>query len=454
MKFCFRFLVFLAAVVFTSSSAFACTCAFGGGAPCQEFWRADAVFSGTAVSSGSIDVDYGGFKSEKRLLRFTVDQPFRGMQSAEVEVITGWGGGDCGYQFKIGQRYLVYAYREEKGTRLSTSSCTRTRLLTEANDDLSFIRGLATSNANGFIFGTIGKRNHEWKEGENWYKPVADVEVMIEGEGTQHQAQSDSDGKFRVDKVLPGKYVVKLKLPPGLIRPSGKDESGMTAENEIEVAAHGCAETDFYLELDMRVRGRVLDAKGNPVAGMQLNMRGTGADKNNHNVFLYATTDADGNFDFKVVPPGSYWLGYHILNSPLQEGQPYVRTYLPGVSSRALATIVTLKEGQSMTGLTLQLPPPLSQRTVTGAVVWSDGQPVKGASIYLNLMEDGEMTSFSTEQPDENGRFTLKLYEGVQYKISAYRGGANGRNAQSDWIDVPLTLDQPLRLVLPVQFRN
>ena len=77
---------------------------------------------------------------------------------------------------------------------------------------------MPTSNANGLVFGNVGKRNHEWKEGEKWYKPVADVELTIEGEGRQYQAQSDSEGNFRVENVLPGKYMVKLKLPPGLVR--------------------------------------------------------------------------------------------------------------------------------------------------------------------------------------------------------------------------------------------
>jgi hypothetical protein len=119
--------------------------------------------------------------------------------------LRGWGGGDCGYAFKLGQRYLVYAYREEGDKRLSTSICTRTRLIKEADDDFAFFRTLPTSNANGLVFGIVGKRNHEWKEGENWYKPVPDAELTIEGEGRQYQAQSNSDGKFRVENVVPGK---------------------------------------------------------------------------------------------------------------------------------------------------------------------------------------------------------------------------------------------------------
>ena len=104
MKSRFLFLFLIAGLMLISSTnVLACSCAFGGGAPCQEFWRADAVFAGTVVGSGKINVGEGEFKQEMRLVRMTVDQPIRGMQSAEVEVITGWGGGDCGYAFKLGR---------------------------------------------------------------------------------------------------------------------------------------------------------------------------------------------------------------------------------------------------------------------------------------------------------------------------------------------------------------
>ena len=450
------YLIFISGIIFIlSSNALACSCHFGGSAPCQEFWRVDAVFAGTVVGSSQIYVDEGGYKHDMRLLRLTVDQPIRGMQAAEVEVLTGLGGGDCGYGFKMGQRYLVYAYREEKSKRLSTSICTRTRLLSEAEDDFAFIKALPTSSAQGLVFGMVGKRNHHWKEGDQWYLPVADAELEIEGEDAKYHAQSDAKGNFRVENVLPGKYTVKLKLPPGLIRNSLQKDAGATVvENEVEVAARGCAETGFYLDSDTRVRGRVIDAKGNPVANMRLEMRAAATDKGNINTFLSAATDSEGYFEFTTVPPGDYWLGYHLLNSGLQENQPYARTYLPGVTSKALATIVTVTEGELLSGLTLQMPEPLSQRTVTGVIVWSDGQPVNGASVYLSLMEEGAMSSFSSVQADAQGHFTLKLLEGLQYKVSAYRQVNGGKSAQSEYIDIPMAVEQPLRLVLPAQSRN
>jgi len=452
MKYWQILLAFIAVLIFSAPNAQACTCAFGDGAPCQEYWRVDAVFSGTVVSSGKISVDYGSFKSDMRSLHMTVEQPIRGIQTAELDLITGWGGGDCGYEFEVGKRYLVYAYREEKSNRLSTSICTRTRPMVEADEDLAFIRALPTSGMEGLIFGQVGRRNHHWKEGEQWYKPVPDAELTIESETTQYQAQSDAKGNFRVEKVLPGKYLVKLKLPPGLIRNAlQKDEGATIVENEIEVAAHGCAETDFYLESDTRVSGRVLDAEGNPVPKLPLNMRGASADKENINTFLYATTDADGHFEFKIVPPGDYLLGFRIMNSSQADNTPYPRTFFPGVTSRALATAVSVKEGESLQKLVLQMPPPLTPRTVEGIVVWSDGRPATGASVYLNLIEEGEMTGFSSAQVDEHGRFTLKLYEGMQYKVSASIQTSARKNVQSDWIELPINSSkEPIKLVLPV----
>jgi 5-hydroxyisourate hydrolase-like protein (transthyretin family) len=413
-------LAFVAALVLVySASGFACSCA-GSRPPCAEFWHVDAVFSGTVVGDGEINVGEGVLKREMRLVHLTVDQPMRGMQSAEVEVVTGWGGGDCGYRFRIGEHYLVYAYHDDKTKRLETSTCTRTRRLTEADEDLAFIRGLPASGANGLIYGNVGKRNYHWKEGDSWYLPVADAELTIEGKDSQYPARSDEKGNFRIENVLPGKYVVKLKLPAGLVRNSPKDEGAAIVENEIEVAAQGCAQTEFYLESDTRVRGRVLDAKGNPIAKLRVEIRGAASDNSNINTFGSAITDADGYFEFKIVAPGEYRLGYHITSWATQEDQPYARTYLPGVATKAMASIVSVKEGEVLAGLALHMPRRLSQRAINGFIVWSDGQPVAGASVYVELSEEGEMSSFSPIQPDAEGRFTLKLYEGLQYKVGAF----------------------------------
>ncbi|MBA4121425.1 MAG: hypothetical protein H0X72_03030 [Acidobacteria bacterium] len=53
-----------------------------------------------------------------------------------VSITTGRGGGDCGYEFEVGKKYLIYAYGD-KG-KLGTNICTRTSDF-ESNKDIAFL---------------------------------------------------------------------------------------------------------------------------------------------------------------------------------------------------------------------------------------------------------------------------------------------------------------------------
>lgn len=46
-----------------------------------------------------------------RRVQLKVEEPFKGVAARNVVLYTGWGGGDCGYMFGRGARYLVYARR-------------------------------------------------------------------------------------------------------------------------------------------------------------------------------------------------------------------------------------------------------------------------------------------------------------------------------------------------------
>jgi hypothetical protein len=65
---------------------------------------------------------------------------FRGPKQEMFEVETGLGGGDCGFEFETGERYLIYARRNEEDTLL-TSMCSETKVLEYAGADLRILRG-------------------------------------------------------------------------------------------------------------------------------------------------------------------------------------------------------------------------------------------------------------------------------------------------------------------------
>lgn len=76
-------------------------------------------------------------------VRFAVERVFRGKKVREVEVMTQTGGLEWGYEFTVGQTYLVYAQGSETAEKaLVIGGCGRTRLVAEAEEDVRFLNRL------------------------------------------------------------------------------------------------------------------------------------------------------------------------------------------------------------------------------------------------------------------------------------------------------------------------
>src|SRR5688572_9994354 len=141
--------LFVLFVFVQDATACSCVSTMSGNPPCQSFWSAPVVFSGRVTGIDQIDVkigDLGGFK--QNLVRFSVSANHRGEIGPTVDVVTGQGGGDCGYRFETNQNYLVYAHKLEDGT-LSTGICSPTKPLEKANEDLQYIQRLASAKPVG-----------------------------------------------------------------------------------------------------------------------------------------------------------------------------------------------------------------------------------------------------------------------------------------------------------------
>src|SRR5438093_9468521 len=72
---------------------------------------------------------------------FAVQTSWKGVTTTEVTVITGYGRGDCGVVFDMGQQYVIYAFGRRDGG-LGTNICTRTAKAAHGSRDLSYLRTL------------------------------------------------------------------------------------------------------------------------------------------------------------------------------------------------------------------------------------------------------------------------------------------------------------------------
>ena len=132
MKTLLRCLLLAVSLAFGAEAGHACTCA-PPESPARELGRAAAVFSGKVVEvrkhrrSGDI---FAGVEAV-----FRVGRAWKGVEATTVSVFTASHSAACGYGFKRGRTYLVYAHKDREG-RLSTGICGRTRRLKDAGEDL------------------------------------------------------------------------------------------------------------------------------------------------------------------------------------------------------------------------------------------------------------------------------------------------------------------------------
>jgi hypothetical protein len=122
-----RMLVLPAAVLFAillPGPVLACQCA-PQPPPKVSAAQAVAVFVGRVLTIE--DSEYG------YVVTFRVVESWKGVETREIDVLTGFGRGDCGFKFELKKSYLVYAYGQD---RLMTGVCSRTQKLKRAKGDL------------------------------------------------------------------------------------------------------------------------------------------------------------------------------------------------------------------------------------------------------------------------------------------------------------------------------
>jgi hypothetical protein len=408
----FVFLLFL----FAPAAAFGCSCG-GESPPCEAFGSATAVFIGrvTGAKEQRRQKNEDGTTSTYQVgeIYFAVEQSFLGAKGSTAVIHSGTGGGDCGYWFIKGERYLVYAYGDSMES-LGTGICTRTRPLSEAEEDLSFLKTLPRKGLGVRIYGTVQAALKDSK-GEHWRKvmPLPGVTVKVVGERT-FDAITNAEGKYELTGLPAGNYKVYAEVPDYYYR-------GDYWVREIKIADRGCSREDFLAQNDSRISGSVLKPDGTglakamvellPVELSASSVRMGGLDLD--------FTDEAGKFDFRQIPPGRYVLGINVTSSPDAEN-PYPLTFYPGTVDRENATVIEVELGSHLSGIDIQLNSALTEQTVRGFVTWPDGRLASGVDVYIeDVKRPGYCVNGCDQKTDERGQFELRGYTGYMSRVVA-----------------------------------
>ena len=129
--------VLLAGILAWPDAAIACSCERPPGVA-EELERSDAVFSGKVIA---IEEKPPLLSVPSKTVIFEVARTWKGIEQSQVKITTGQGGGDCGFEFNMGQEYLVYAVKSNSYglNSLSTIICDRTDILSQAQGDLPLL---------------------------------------------------------------------------------------------------------------------------------------------------------------------------------------------------------------------------------------------------------------------------------------------------------------------------
>jgi hypothetical protein len=106
--------------------ALACSC-LPPAPPLTALKEATAVFTGKVIQVKSTE-------NLQLQVIFLVENVWKGTPRQRIAITTANNSAACGFAFSEGEKYLVYAYQNTN--RLTTNLCSRTKLFSNAGEDL------------------------------------------------------------------------------------------------------------------------------------------------------------------------------------------------------------------------------------------------------------------------------------------------------------------------------
>jgi hypothetical protein len=256
-------------------------------------------------------------ESPEMEVSFDVLRTYRGAEGKHVRVRTGLGGGDCGFDFEIGETYLVFAYKDGS-SGLSTGICSSTALLEESQSNLAYLRGESQvpedeqkkkATQTGAICGHLVLDNPAG---------AADGQILLFRVGNKSLVPFDeiepgADGAFCAGDLRPGKYLLVfrhgpdespnlLAFFPGVIKPSEATEVEVAPGERVGHLLFKVPSRQTYM-----VSGKILAFNKSKRQAEPKVMLLSAADRFLLALGYSADVATDGTFMFPQVLPGKYW---------------------------------------------------------------------------------------------------------------------------------------------------
>ncbi|MGC4052000.1 MAG: carboxypeptidase-like regulatory domain-containing protein [Paludibaculum sp.] len=268
-----------------------------------------------------------------------------------------------------------------------------------------------------------------------------EVSIIMARPGTQmspgqgHATVTDAEGKFRVQDLEAGRYLVSIRRQ-GFV-PTRGSSSGSAANIQV-TAGQELKGLRYSLVPQAVIAGKVLDDEGEPAQGVQVmaltQRRGRGK-----TIWMptgqSGETNDKGEYRLANIQTGTYIVMAQISRQVAQESgtaqKPatnVVSTFYPGVTESGQATVVEATAGTELTGLDISLKRVPVFR-VRGKVLTPEGQPAKNFNASVGSKDGGFFgaTGHMTQIRDDGGFEITGVPNGNWLvMVTSGRGGGGG----------------------------
>jgi hypothetical protein len=334
-------------------------------------------------------------------VRLLVAETFSGKPEAEQIVYTAQQSSACGFPFQAGKEYVVFTYRDKD--QLWTGRCSRTALLQPGteNEAVAWMREYAAAPHGSWIYGSLRMpQDSELK--------TVPVKIQLEGPENR-QVQTDPEGKYLVRSLKAGDYVLTANAPNGFSAGPAR---------KISVSDKGCVVVDWPVTYEGRIRGRVLDVDGRPVADLEMLLKSANGARLHD--YPKTTTDGTGAYEYDHLSPGQYLVLANRVPALTEERAAEI--YYPH-SQASDAGIVSLGPAETVDRVDFVLARLRPTDAVKVSVVLQDGRPAP-AGLLLFAFPNGVRPNQQltrTGLTDASGTAILPLKFGQEYAISVAR---------------------------------
>jgi hypothetical protein len=348
-----------------------------------------------------------------RTIRIRIGEALSGVEPGqqEIEILTGFSGGDCGYPFQTGADYVVYAYKDSEG-HLETGICSRTRPLAQAADDVAYFHSMESASATGTLRVQTGFPGRTGIPG---------VGIVAEQGGSRYRSLTNDAGE-----------ALFADLPAGNYKIHAESDGDLPDDPGVHLGSKGCASLILFRAL--RLVGRVTKPTGEPAGRIEVQFRSIQDSRGDGMM-----TGADGRYEIRIVRPGQYYLGVSLNHTPSRD-TPYPRWFYPGTKDPAVATAIDFFGKPETRTYDFTLPDQQPRRTLDGFVVTRDGQPRPRAVV--TVLDDSQNV-IAQAFADVKGFFSVDVFSGTLYRLHAvWPGNTPGEAASALPLDIAPGTDQ------------